>query len=455
MVALTALFARPARLPPYLEVRAERIQRQELALLALAGLFILLNLLTLTGVRAEVRPLEAAVPLVWAVCMALAHATLNRFRPIRDPILLPLAGGFAGWGLILMDRLEPELLRYQLTWLVVATLGLAAVVLLPSDLRWLRRFRYTWLITGLALLAATLLLGVNPAGGGPRLWLNFGGVYFQPSEILKLLLVVFLASYLHDKREILLEQTEDRGAGVSRTEVRYWVSLWLSVRGRLPYLAPLLVMWGLSFVLLVWQRDLGAASLFFIVFLGMLYLASGQRRYLLAGAGLLILGGFVGYRLFDVVQLRVDAWLNPWDEARTRAFQIVQSLYAMAAGGLLGRGLGLGAPTFIPVVYSDFVFAAIAEEYGLAGAVAVVAGFAMLVARAARAATLAHTTFRTLLAGGIALVFGAQAIIIMGGNARLIPLTGVTLPFLSYGGSSLLVSFIMIGLLLQVSTDAT
>jgi len=213
-------------------------------------------------------------------------------------------------------------------------------------------------------------------------------------------------------------------------------------------------MWGLSVILLISQHDLGAASLFFIVFLGMLYLASGQARYLVAGIALLLIGGAIGYRLFDVVQLRVDAWWNPWPEARSRAFQIAQSLYAIAAGGVLGQGLGLGAPTFVPVVHSDFIFAAVAEEFGLAGTLALIAGFAILVARAARAATLAHGTFRTLLAGGLALVLGAQTLIIMGGNARLIPLTGVTLPFLSYGGRSLLVSFIMIGLLIQVSGDA-
>lgn len=451
MAAWAALLPRPARLPPYLESRAERIQRQERALLALGGLFLILNILTLTGVRGEIRPLEVAVPLVWAACMGLAQLVLSRLRPIHDPILLPLAATFAGWGVILMDRLAPALLDQQLTWLVVATLGLAGVVLLPRDLRWLRRFRYTWLTLGLILLAATLLLGVNPLGDGPRLWLNLGGLYFQPSEFLKLLLVVYLASYLHEKREMLLEQTDDEGR---KTEDKRRMASILRLPSSAPYLAPLLVMWGLCVILLVWQRDLGAASLFFIVFLGMLYLASGQARYLLAGLLLLLIGGLLGYVLFDVVRLRVDAWLNPWPETRTRAFQIVQSLYAVAAGGVLGRGLGLGAPTLVPVAHSDFVFAALTEEFGLAGAFAVIAGFAVLVVRAARAAILAHTAFRTLLAGGIALVFGAQALIIMGGNIRLIPLTGVTLPFLSYGGSSLLVSFIMIGLLIQVSSDA-
>lgn len=450
MAAWADLLPRPARLPPYLESRAERIQRQERALLALGGLFLILNLLTLTGARGEIRPLEIAIPLVWAACMALAHFVLSRLRPIHDPILLPLAGTFAGWGVVLMDRLAPALLGQQLTWLVVATLGLVAVVLLPPDLRWLRRFRYTWLTLGLVLLAATLLLGVNPLGDGPRLWLNLGGIYFQPSEFLKLLLVVYLASYLHEKRELLL----DDGRQTSDDSLRLSIVRRLSSVIRLPYLAPLLVMWGLCVILLVWQRDLGAASLFFIAFLGMLYLASGQARYLIAGLVLLFIGGLLGYALFDVVRLRVDAWLNPWPETRTRAFQIVQSLYAVAAGGVLGRGLGLGAPTLIPVAHSDFVFAALTEEFGLAGAFAVIAGFAVLVVRAARAALLAHTAFRTLLGGGTALVFGAQALIIMGGNIRLIPLTGVTLPFLSYGGSSLLVSFIMIGLLLQVSTDA-
>lgn len=446
MATLAALLPRPARLPPYLEVHAERIQRQERALLVLGGLFLFLNLLTLTGVRGEIRPLEIAVPLLWAACMALAHLVLSRLHPIHDPILLPLAGTFAGWGVILMDRLAPALLDQQLTWLVVATLGLVAVVLLPPDLRWLRRFRYTWLTLGLVLLVATLILGVNPLGDGPRLWLNLGGLYFQPSEFLKLLLVVYLASYLHEKRELLLEMEEHPSSVLPLPAFMRST--------RFPYLVPLLVMWGLSVILLIWQRDLGAASLFFIVFLGMLYLASGQARYLIAGLVLLLIGGLLGYALFDVVRLRVDAWLNPWPETRTRAFQIVQSLYAIAAGGVLGRGLGLGAPTLVPVAHSDFVFAALTEEFGLAGAFAVIAGFAILVVRAARAALLAHTAFRTLLAGGIALVFGAQALIIMGGNIRLIPLTGVTLPFLSYGGSSLLVSFIMIGLLIQVSTDA-
>ncbi len=447
MAAWAALLPRPAHLPPYLEGRAERIQRQERALLALGGLFLLLNLLTLTGVRGEIRLLETAIPLVWATCMALAHAVLSRLRPIHDPILLPLAGTFAGWGVILMDRLAPPLLDQQLTWLVVATLGLVAVALLPPDLRWLRRFRYTWLTLGLVLLAATLLLGVNPLGDGPRLWLNLGGIYFQPSEFLKLLLVVYLASYLHEKRELLLDEGPRRENGGRKVAL-------LRFPSSVPYLVPMLVMWGLCVILLIWQRDLGAASLFFIAFLGMLYLASGQARYLMAGLVLLLIGGLLGYTLFDVVRLRVDAWLNPWPETRTRAFQIVQSLYAIAAGGVLGRGLGLGAPTLVPVAHSDFVFAALTEEFGLAGAFAVIAGFAILVARAARAAALAHTAFRTLLAGGIALVFGAQALIIMGGNIRLIPLTGVTLPFLSYGGSSLLVSFIMIGLLIQISTDA-
>lgn len=451
MAAWATLLPRSARLPPYLESRAERIQRPERVLLVLGGLFLILNILTLTGVRGEIRLLEIAIPLVWATCMALAHLVLNRLRPIHDPVLLPLAGTFAGWGVILMDRLAPALLGQQLTWLVVATLGLVGVVLLPPDLRWLRRFRYTWLTLGLALLAATLLLGVNPLGDGPRLWLNLGGIHFQPSEFLKLLLVVYLASYLHEKREMLLEQTDDEGRKIE--DKRRMASI-LRLPSSAPYLAPLLVMWGLCVILLVWQRDLGAASLFFIVFLGMLYLASGQARYLLAGLLLLLIGGLLGYVLFDVVRLRVDAWLNPWPETRTRAFQIVQSLYAVAAGGVLGRGLGLGAPTLVPVAHSDFVFAALTEEFGLAGAFAVIAGFAVLVVRAARAAILAHTAFRTLLAGGIALVFGAQALIIMGGNIRLIPLTGVTLPFLSYGGSSLLVSFIMIGLLIQVSSDA-
>ncbi|GAB4544431.1 MAG: FtsW/RodA/SpoVE family cell cycle protein [Anaerolineae bacterium] len=385
---------------------------------------------------------------VLALCLGGAGWALNRWRPFHDRLLLPLIGMLSGLGLAEVARLAPDLspgyirlplptfLLRQLIWLVLGTLVLLAVVLVPGNLRWLRRYRYTWLFAGLALLALTLIVGVNPSGFGARLWLGAGGIYVQPSELLKLLMLVFLASYLEDRRQVLLEVEARIG------------------RWQLPhpaYLGPMLLMWGFSMLLLIWQRDLGAALLFFGVFLAMLYAATGQGRYVLTGVALLVVAAMVGYRLFDHVALRVDAWWNPWQEASGRSFQIVQSLLAFASGGVLGQGLGQGLPTAIPVVHTDFVFAAIGEEYGLVGALAVILCFALLVGRAFHIALAAQRPFDQLLAAGIGALIGLQSLVIMAGTLKMIPLTGVTLPFVSYGGSSLLTSMIMVGLLLHIS----
>ncbi len=393
---------------------------------------------------------------VLALCLGVIAWALTRWRPGHDFLLLPLVGMLCGLGLAEVARLAPSLsasgptggtwlaprpfLIRQLIWLGLGTLAMLVIVLVPPDLRWLRRYRYTWLLAGLALLATTLVMGVNPSGFGARLWLGAGGIYFQPSELLKLLLIVFLASYLEDRRQVLLEVE----ARVGRWQVPHPA-----------YLGPMLLMWGFSMLLLIWQRDLGAALLFFGVFLAMLYAATGQGRYVLTGLALLIGATFVGYRLFDHVALRVDAWWSPWQEASGRSFQIVQSLLAFASGGVLGQGLGQGLPTAIPVVHTDFVFAAIGEEYGLVGAVAVIACFALLVSRAFNVALKAHRPFDQLLAAGIGALFGLQSLVIMAGTLKIIPLTGVTLPFVSYGGSSLLISMIMIALLLHISSYRT
>ncbi len=382
---------------------------------------------------------------VLALCLGVSVWALERWRPGYDWLLLSLVGLLSGLGLAEVARLAPGLgvpvfLTRQMIWLGLGTLALLVIALVPRDLRWLRRYRYTWLFSGLALLATTLVIGVNPSGSGARLWLGAGGVYFQPSELLKLLLLVFLASYLEDRRDALLE-------------VKAQIGRW-----QLPhpaYLGPMLLMWGFSMLLLIWQRDLGAALLFFGVFLAMLYVATGQGRYVLTGLALLIVATIVGYRLFDHVALRVDAWWNPWEDASGRSFQIVQSLLAFASGGVLGQGLGQGLPTAIPVVHTDFVFAAIGEEYGLMGALAVVICFAVLVSRAFHIALKARRPFDQLLAAGIGSLFGLQSLVIMAGTLKLIPLTGVTLPFVSYGGSSLLTSMIMVGLLLHISGHRT
>ncbi len=424
-------------------------QRRETQLLGLAAAFVLAAAVTL-GVapfaRAGTWVLDTDLTLfifagVWVLCAGLAARVVRRRLPGHDPYVLPVVYLLSGWGLALIWRLTPTFGLRQTAWLVVATAAMLGVVLLPGDLRWLRRFRYTWLLVGLVLTGLTLLVGVNPSGAGQQLWLGCCGLYLQPAEILKLLLVVFLASYLADRRELLFD-TEPGQRGASRPR-----------RGALVYFLPMLVMWSFSTLLLVTQRDLGMSTLFFAVFVIMLYLASGRWEYVAAGALLLALGALIGFFLFDVVRLRVEAWWNPWLDPTGRSFQIVQSLIALAAGGLFGSGPGLGAPGLIPVVHSDFIFASLAEEWGLVGALAAVGLMAVLVLRGLRIAADAAGTFGQLLASGLATVLGVQAFLILGGVIKLTPLTGLTLPFMSYGGSSLVANFILVGLLLRLSVS--
>ncbi len=416
--------------------------RRELQLLSLAGALVLAGVVALSlAPYARAGTWQAAgadwrlwtVPPVWLACAAGAAWAARRALPEHDPYVLPLVYLLTGWGLLLIWRLAPGFGVRQTVWLGVATAALCALLLTPRDLRWLRRFRYTWLAAGLALAALTFLIGVNPEGLGPALWLGALGVFIQPTEILKLLLVVFLAAYLADRRDQLFPSRSPNPLT------------------RLPYALPLLIVWSFSMLIVIAQRDLGMGTLFFGVFLVMLYLASGQTVYLAGGAVLLLLAGVVGYALFDVVRVRVEAWWNPWLDPSGRSFQIVQSLIALAAGGVFGRGPGLGAPTLVPVAHSDFIFAALGEEWGLAGMLAALALIAALVLRGLHIALRAHGAFHQLLAGGLAALLGLQALLIIGGVIRAVPLTGVTLPFMSYGGSSLLVSFIMAGLLLKLS----
>lgn len=415
----------------------KNLQDQEALLTLLAILFNLAGAVQLSlALHGQLFLQELLPPLELAICLGGVHLFLRRRMPERDPLLLPITGFLSGLGLLLVRRLAPFFLPRQLLWFVLSTAVLIVCALLPDDLRWLRRYRYTWLSLGLFLLALTLVFGVNPAGEGVRLWLGLGGFYFQPSELLKLLMIVFLASYLAEKRHLL---------SLASVRLGHW---------QLPspaYLGPMLLMWSFSLLLLAWQHDLGAALLFFGAFLAMLYVATGRSQYVWVGLLLFLGGSVAGYHLFSHVQTRVDAWLNPWPESAGRAFQIVQSLLAFANGGFLGQGLGQGSPTFIPVVHTDFVFAAIGEELGLLGALGTLICFGLLVGRGIRTALLATNDFERLLAAGISAMLGIQTVVIVGGTTKLIPLTGVTLPFVSYGGSSLVTSSAMIGLLLNIS----
>ncbi len=400
-------------------------------LLALAGVFITSGMVAVAWAGPGQADIWAGLA-IWAICAMAGNLLLNRYLPRCDVLLFPLVMFLSGWGLVAIERLAPPFADRQALWLIISVLALLIAALSPQILIWLRRYRHVLFAVALSLLLATIVLGRNPSGFefAPRLWLGFGGIYFQPSEAMKIALVVFLASYLGE------QSAREHG---------------MSAR----LIGPLLLMWLLSVVILVWQRDLGTAMLFFIVFLLLLYLASGDLRIILGGGVLMMIAGLAAYQLFDVVQLRVDIWLNPWLEANDRAYQIVQSLMAFAAGGLFGAGAGLGSPGYIPVVHSDFIFAALAEEWGLLGVITVLSCFAAL---AWRGFSIAQTHpgdgFHKLLAVGLTMMLVIQGLMIMAGVLKLLPLTGVTLPFISYGGSSLLVSFIMIGILLRLSSRA-
>ncbi|MCU0511003.1 MAG: FtsW/RodA/SpoVE family cell cycle protein [Anaerolineae bacterium] len=415
-------------------------RRQERGLLLLAGAFLLVNFAAL----ALLRP-EQTAPwlhlLVWILCAGGGSLALERFLPERDPLLFPLVMFLSGWGLVLIDRLAPGFADRQTLWLALGTAALVVTAAVPHILRLLRTYRYTLLVVGLVLLISTILLGRNPSGFGPELWLGIGDVFFQPSEALKIILVAFLASYLSEQYPALRPDDVHRALFSER-------HLWLSPR----ILGPILLMWGVCVVVLVWQRDLGTAVLFFAVFLLLLYIASGQTLILVSGGVLIVAAAAVAYRLFDVVQLRIDIWLNPWLDPDGRAFQIVQSLMAFGSGGIFGQGVGQGAPDFIPVVHSDFALAALAEEWGLLGVVVVIVCVATLVMRGLRiAVSTQERPYYALLAAGLSLLIGIQSLLIMGGVLKLVPLTGVTLPFMSYGGSSLLMSCVLVGLLLRLS----
>ena len=364
----------------------------------------------------------------WATLFFLADRFTRRQLPDRDPFLLPLAALLSGWGLLTIWRLDSAFGIRQTIWLTVGIILLRVIFYLPSDLSILRRYKYLLLTGGLVLTALTILLGTNPEGYGAARWLGCCNLYLQPSEPLKLLLVVYLSAYLSDRLIIRL---------------RFF-----------PLLLPTIFVIGVAILLLIAQRDLGTASLFILIYTAILYIATGKRRVLIATTLTLILAGIIGYFFIDVVRERISTWVNPWSDPSGHSYQIVQSLLAIANGGMIGRGPGLGSPALVPVAQSDFIFTAIAEETGLLGTTALIIIVSLILARSLRAAFRAPDPFRRLLAAGLAAYLGIQTLLIIDGNLRLLPLTGVTLPFVSYGGSSLLSTFIALGLLLIISNQA-
>jgi len=394
-------------------------------------------------------PLALAVGYV--LIMLAAHLVLVLTGNRGDPLLLPLVATMGGIGLIMLNRLPQDLAgttilgadlgmaQTQLLWFAI---GVAAMLLIAVRFRDdgpLRHYKYTWALAGAALLVITFLLGRDV--NGARLWISLGPVNFQPGEAIKIVLVVFIAAYLAENRALL------SGASARIGPVKI---------PPLPYLLPMLAIFVIVMLIVVISRDLGTALLFMGIFLTMLFVATGRRSYVLVGLLLFVAGSFVAYELFGHVRVRVDNWIDPFADPTGNGYQTVQALYAFGRGGLFGEGLGQGLPTIggnlpIPALPTDFIFAAIAEELGLVGAFALLALAMALIMRGLRVAMRARDDFTAMLAVGLTISLGLQTLIIVAGNVKLIPLTGITLPFVSYGGSSLLASFVIVGLLLAIS----
>lgn len=415
-------------------------KQRERNLLILVYLFLTLAFFYLWLSQGS-RILLTAVPLLTIILSTgAAHIFLRRAAPSADPFLLPLVTCLSGLGLVMLQTLAINFLWKQLLWLLIGMGGMLLIATLPRNLRWLRRYRYSWLSLGLGLLGLTFVLGVNPLGRGARLWLGLAGIHFQPSEFLKIVFVIFLASYLAEKQDLIR---------LTYSQIGHFRI------PSLPYLIPLLLVWTVTLLLLVAQQDLGAGTLFFGMFLTMLYVSSRQSYYVYGGLVLLVLAGIASYSISPFVALRINVWLDPWSRSEGGGYQIVQSLLSFAAGGLLGTGLGHGyGAKYIPVVHTDFMFAAVGEELGLSGALAVLIIYVFLLYRGLRIALLASSAFERLLVMGLIVGIVLQAWVIAAGNLKVLPLTGVTLPFVSYGGSSLIASYLAIGLLLYISAHS-
>jgi cell division protein FtsW (lipid II flippase) len=434
-----------------------RFRRRELGLLVVVALALIAGSISLGATRTILADrtlvLAPAHPfrlLVYLLALGAAHLAQVLAGRRTDQVLLPAVGLLGGIGLLLMERLPQDLggsafgdalglAGVQLVWLLIAISVITTLAIVVRSDTWLRRYKYTWAAAGIALLLLTFVFGEE--ANGALLTLRIGPVSGQPTELLKVILVVFLAGYLSEFRPLLVEQSTRLGP------------LRLPP---VPYLLPMIVMWAIAFGIVVIQRDLGAALLFFFVFLALVYVATARTSYVVLGLILLVIGAIAAYNLFDHVRVRVDIWRDPFADPSGAGYQVVQALIAFARGGLLGTGLGAGLPTVggrlpIPAVHTDFPLAALGEELGLMGVMAILGIYLVIIERGLRIAAAAADDFRALLATGLALVVGVQAFIIAAGNLKLIPLTGITLPFISYGGSSLLANAVVVGLLLALS----
>lgn len=391
---------------------------------------------------------------IWFGVFFLANKISARRLPNRDPYLLPTSALLTGWGLMAVWRLYPELGIRQSIWVLIAASIFILGLRLPASLNFLRRYKYLWLTSIIGITALTLLLGTNPMGYGPRMWLGCCGFYLQPSEPLKLLLVVYLAAYLADIYPLLRSSriSQDEKLNLSRDISTHGDGFGSApILSLMPLLAPTLLIMGLILVLLVIQRDFGTVLILYFIYSGILYISTGQKKILVITLVGLVLAFTAGYFLIDVVQQRVDTWANPWIDPSNSAYQIVQSLISIANGGIPGRGPGLGYPGLVPISHSDFIFSTISEETGLLGAAGLLLLIGIFCVRAMGIAMKASNPFKSYLAAGLTIMLAVQSLVIIAGNMRMLPLTGITLPFISYGGSSLITTYLSLLFLVIIS----
>ena len=378
------------------------------------------------------------IPFLVALLLLLlsAHIATRALARGADGTLLPLAVLLNGIGYVIIARLSDRLAGLQTTWTLIAIIAFVLTLMIvqrPSDLA---RYKWTFLFIGAGLLILPLVPGIGTSVGGARIWVSIGPINFQPGEFAKIALALFFAGYLADNREIIASSNHRIGP-LHIPEMRFFL--------------PIAVAWGFAVAVMVAEKDLGSALLFFTLFTVMMWVATERAIYMILGLTLFGVAAYVAWRLFAVVQIRVSIWIDPWSQYKGKGYQIVQAMFAFSNGGTGGTGLGLGSPTKIPAARTDYIFAAIGEEMGLVGATAVLIAFLLLIGAGLRVAMRAERSVEKLLATGLTTIIGMQAFIIIGGVLRVVPLTGITLPFVSYGGSSLLANWVLLALLIRLS----
>jgi len=362
---------------------------------------------------------------IWLASSISIHHTIKSHLEGSDPYIFIITQLMTGWGLFTIWRISPFFGFRQTLWLFICTIISIILIRVPSILKQLKRFKYFWLAVGLFLITLTFFFGTYPGGIGPKLWLGYKDIFFQPSEILKIILIIYLASYFSEKQSGSFDFFHT--------------------------IIPTTVLVLASLIILVGQRDLGTALIFITIYVFIAYFVFEKKRILAVGSILLIFSAIAGYIMIDLIRIRFQAWILPWGDTQSSSYQIIQSIIALSAGGLFGTGIGLGYPNLVPLSHSDFIFTAIAEETGLIGSIGFISLLIMFLFRGIKISIESKNRFHRYLAAGITVYIIAQSILIIGGNIRLFPITGVTLPFVSYGGSSLLTSYIALSMLVIIS----